>query len=151
MASIRARSRKDGSEYFSVVYRLHGKQSSTSFVDFTSAKKFVDLANKFGPENALSTIKDNASALTALTVEQWLSRHVENLTGVDLSIRAKYRAYIRNDLAPALGELPLTTLSAEHIAQWINSMPEPEEDGNRASAKTIRNNHMFLPVHSTPR
>ena len=26
MASIRSRSRKDGSEYFSVVYRFHGKQ-----------------------------------------------------------------------------------------------------------------------------
>jgi hypothetical protein len=26
MASIRSRSRKDGSEHFSVVYRFHGKQ-----------------------------------------------------------------------------------------------------------------------------
>ena len=120
MASIRPRFRKDGSEYFSVVYRHDGKQSSISFSDFGAAKKFADLANKFGPENALSTLKENASTVTSMTVEQWLNRHIENLTGVDPNTRTKYRAYVRNDLSPVLGELPLTALSAEHIAHWIN-------------------------------
>jgi integrase len=144
MASIRPRSRKDGSEYFSVIYRLHGKQTSTSFTDFKSAKKFADLANKFGPENALSTIKESASSLTSTTVEQWLNRHIENLTGVDPNTRTKYRAYVCNDFGPALGELPLTALSTEHVAQWVNSMGEPDEDGKKPTAKTIANKHGFL-------
>jgi integrase len=144
MASIRPRARTDGSGYFSVVYRLNGKQTSTSFADFTSAKKFADLANKFGPENALSTVKAADSTLTSMTIEQWLNRHIENLTGVDINTRTKYRAFVRNDLGPAFGELPLTALAKEHISQWVNSMGEPDEDGKQPSAKTIRNKHMFL-------
>ena len=49
MASLRARKRKDGSEYFAVLYRLQGKQTSTSFDDFESALRFWELATKFGP------------------------------------------------------------------------------------------------------
>jgi hypothetical protein len=49
MASLRARKRTDGSEYFAVLYRLQGKQTSTSFDDFESASRFCELATKFGP------------------------------------------------------------------------------------------------------
>ena len=52
VASIRARRRRDGSVYFSVLYRRDGKQASTSFEDFASASRFCDLVAKFGPENA---------------------------------------------------------------------------------------------------
>ncbi|HEY6575769.1 MAG TPA: hypothetical protein VI029_12735, partial [Mycobacterium sp.] len=31
MASLRTRTRKDGTEYYAVLYRLRGKQTSTSF------------------------------------------------------------------------------------------------------------------------
>ena len=40
MASLRAGMRGDGSTYVQVLYRLDGKQSSTSFEDPASAKKF---------------------------------------------------------------------------------------------------------------
>jgi hypothetical protein len=40
MASLRAGTRKDGSTYVQVLYRLDGKQSSTSFEDLAWATKF---------------------------------------------------------------------------------------------------------------
>jgi hypothetical protein len=124
MASLRTRARKGGTEYFAVLYRLNGKQTSTSFEDFTSASKFCDLANKFGPENALSTLAVD-TWLTSLTVEQWLTRHIDQLTGVDRNTSDKYRAYVRNDIAPVLGDLPLAALTREHVIGWIKGMQEP--------------------------
>jgi hypothetical protein len=40
MASLRTGTRRDGSTYMQVLYRLDGKQSSTSFEDLASANKF---------------------------------------------------------------------------------------------------------------
>jgi hypothetical protein len=55
-----------------------GKQTSTSFDDFESASRFWELATKFGPGNALSTLKVDTTLLT-MTVEQWLTN--ADLTG----------------------------------------------------------------------
>ena len=84
------------------------------------------------------------TALSTLTVEQWLDRHIDHLTGVDQTTVAKYRAYVRNDLGPVFGDLPLTALTTEHVADWINSMREPDSDGWMPRAKTIANKHGFL-------
>jgi hypothetical protein len=70
MASLRARSRKDGTQCYAVLYRLKGKQTSTSFEDFESASRFCNLVTNSGPENALSTVKVD-TLLATLTVEQW--------------------------------------------------------------------------------
>jgi hypothetical protein len=40
--------RMDGSTYVQVLYRLDGKQSSTSFEDLASAKKFQKMVDSFG-------------------------------------------------------------------------------------------------------
>jgi hypothetical protein len=47
VASIRTR--QGGSTYVQVLYRLNGKQSSSSFEDLASATKFQKLVEKFGP------------------------------------------------------------------------------------------------------
>ena len=143
MASLRARKRKDGSEYFAVLYRLQGKQTSTSFDDFESASRFRELATKFGPGNALSTLKVDTT-LTTLTVEQWLNHHIEHLTGVDQNTIDKYRAYVRNDIAEPLGSIPLAALTREHVAQWIKGMQQPDAKGKTPSPKTITNKHGFF-------
>ena len=48
MASLRRGTRRDGSTYVQVLYRLNGTQSSTSFEDVASATKFQKLVDKFG-------------------------------------------------------------------------------------------------------
>lgn len=143
MASMRARVRRDGTEYYSVLYRLQGRQASTSFNDFASASAFCHLATKFGPDNALATLKVDTT-LSTLTVEQWLGHHIEHLTGVDPNTVDKYRAYLRNDIAEPLGSIPLAALTRDHVARWIKAMDTPNAKGRRPSAKTITNKHGFL-------
>lgn len=143
MASLRARMRKDGTEYFAVLYRLQGRQTSTSFDDFESASRFCELATKFGPANALSTLTADTSR-TSLTVEEYLTKHIDGLTGVDQGTAAKYRAYVRNDIGPVLGILPLAALTREDIITWIKGMQQPDEDGKKPSSKTLANKRGFL-------
>jgi len=138
IASLRSGSRKDGSTYVQVLYRLDGKQTSTSFEDMASAARFQKLASKFGPAKALETIGTDPE-LCALTVEKWLEHHVEHLTGLRKSTLYDYRSYMKNDIAPVLGELALTALTRDDIARWTQSM---EEGG--AAGTTIANKHGFL-------
>jgi hypothetical protein len=56
MASLRSGTRKDGSTYIQVLYRLDGKQTSTSFHDVRSATKFKKLVDAFGPAKAVETL-----------------------------------------------------------------------------------------------
>lgn len=56
----------------------------------------------------------------------------------------KYRAYLNNDIGPALGGIPLTALTRDHVAKWVNTMTQPDKDGRQPSAKTIANKHGFL-------
>jgi integrase len=143
MASIRERVKADGTKTWAVLYRLDGKQTSTSFVDFASAQSFCQMANKFGVENALSAWAADVTT-TGWTVESWLRHHVEHLTGVDPNTLAKYRAYIANDIAEPLGGVPLTALSRDHVAVWIQGLQEPDSKGKVSSAKTVTNKHGFL-------
>jgi integrase len=139
MASLRTRNRKDGSEYFAVLYRLDGKQSSASFEDFASADTFKKLADKYGPERALLSIRTDPTLTTALTVSEWMQHHIDHLTGLKKSTLYDYRSYLRNDIGPALGDLPLKSLTRDDIALWVNAMAE-----TGASGKTIANKHGFL-------
>jgi hypothetical protein len=56
MASLRSGTRRDGSTYVQVLYRLNGKQSSTSFEDLASVHRFQRLADEFGPAKALESL-----------------------------------------------------------------------------------------------
>ena len=72
MASLRAGTRKDGSTYVQVLYRVDGKQSSTSFEDMASAVKFQMLARKFGPAKAATlppapSCRDSRPDVTTMT------------------------------------------------------------------------------------
>jgi integrase len=138
MASLRSGTRKDGSTYVQVLYRVEGKQSSTSFEDMASAVKFQKLARKFGPAKALETLQTDPELLT-LTVGEWLDHHIEHLTGVRKSTLYDYRAYAKNDIVPTLGDLPLLVLASDDIARWVQVMAE-----KGASGKTIANKHGFL-------
>ncbi len=138
MASLRSGTRKDGSTYVQVLYRLNGKQSSTSFEDLASAAQFQKLVDKFGPAKALETLGADPNFAT-ITVYEWIEHHIEHLTGLRKSTLYDYRSYLKNDIAASLGDLPLTSLSRDDIARWMQSM---EDSGS--SSKTISNKHGFL-------
>ena len=142
MASLRTRIRKDGTQYYAVLYRHDGKQSSLSFDDYLTASRFCGQINKFGVQNALAALKD--ADLTSRTVEQWITHYLDHLTGIEPETVTKYRAYLRNDIGPFLGDIPLAALSSDHVKLWLKDMAEPDEDGWQPSAKTIRNKHGLL-------
>lgn len=139
MASFRnGKPRKDGSTYVQVLYRLNGKQTSTSFQDLATATKFKELVEKFGPEQALTTLGSDPD-MTTMTVAEWVRRHIDHLTGLRKSTLWDYESYLRKDIGPVLGGLPLTGLSREHIAKWTQDLA-----AGGASGKTISNKHGFL-------
>lgn len=114
------------------------------FRGFASASKFCDLATKFGAANALATLDLGDELATSLTVGEFLTAHVDSLTGVDQNTSAKYRAFIRNDIAPVLGDLPLASLNRGHVVAWIQGMQQPDDKGKTASHKTLSNKRGFL-------
>ncbi len=138
MASLRRGTRRDGSTYVQVLYRLNGKQSSTSFEDLASATKFQKLVEKFGPAKALETLGTDPE-FSAMTVHEWIKHHIDHLTGLRKSSLYDYRSYLKNDIDEALGDLPLTSLSRDDIARWMQGLSE-----KGASGKTIANKHGFL-------
>jgi integrase len=137
MASIKQRDRKDGSVYWAVLYRLNGKQTSSSFNDHAEAVRFQELANKTNPAKALEVWAATTPAADAFTVASWCTHHVDHLTGVNDATRKKNHRYIANDIAPSMiGPLPLAALTNADVAAWLNSLP--------GSAKTAANKHGFL-------
>jgi hypothetical protein len=59
-----------------VLYRLDGKQSSTSFEDLASAKKFQKLVDKFGTTKAFETLGIDPE-FSAITVREWIEHHID--------------------------------------------------------------------------
>lgn len=137
MASIRQRECKDGSVYWSVLYTVNGKQTSSSFNDPQEAVEFQTLANKTSPTKALEVWATKGVAPNVHTVGSWCLHHVDHLTGVNQATRTKYSSYIANDIVPSkIGPLPLTALTNADVAAWLNSLT--------GSAKTAANKHGFL-------
>jgi integrase len=138
MASLRNMSRKNGTAYVQVLYRLNGKQTSTSFEDAASAAKFRDLVDAVGPVKALASVAADP-ALSTMTVEQWVAHYIEHRTGLAKSTLADYRSYAKHDINPTLGPIPLKALSRDDVAKWTLAMAAAGKSG-----KTITNKATFL-------
>lgn len=141
MASVRDRKRKDGTVYYAVLFRHDGKQTSLSFDDATQAEKFRSLVDALGPVRAmeLAGIADTKRAMSTLTVTEWLDRHIGSLSGVERKTITDYKRYTESDIGPALGAIPLSKLTREEVAAWVNAMRDAGAAGG-----TIQNKHGFL-------
>ncbi len=138
MASVRTRTRKDGTAYTSVLYVHQGKQTSSSFNDHAEALRFQDVVNRLGPAEALRIWKA-ATPSDGQTVKSFIEEHIDALSGVERKTVAEYRRYLTRDIEPILGHIPLRTLSRTDISRWVNKMREAG-----ASGKTIQNKIGFL-------
>lgn len=138
--SIRIRYRKDGVPYWQVRFREAGRECSISWYDPVEAEKFEQLLKQVGPSKAREICAlASASEKATITLRVWLQQHNASLTGVEPGTLARYRAYVRRDIGPALGDIPLTVLSRDEISDWLNKMVT---DG--ASGKTIKNKRDYL-------
>lgn len=150
MASIRPRRKADGTEYWQVLYRLDGQQTSTSFGDFTEATQFADLAKRFGIENAIAAVdaQQRVTKPDGFTVARWLTHHVDHLSGGDVNTADKYRAYIRNDVDQKFGPMPLLAVTRDDVAKWVQRLQLSNAEGKVSSAKTVTNKHGLWPERS---
>lgn len=137
MASINSRTHKDGSTTHRVLWREGKKQRSLSFVDIDSAERFRVNIDRHGPAEALS-ILNVVDTSSEPTLSQWLTEHVDGLTGVQEGTRKRYRGYIVRDL-DGLGHLPLSAVTPAAVGAWVQRMEDAEVAG-----KTIQNKHAFL-------
>ncbi|MCK0174763.1 site-specific integrase [Mycolicibacterium sp. F2034L] len=140
MASLRYGTRKDGSAYTQVLYRHEGKQRSSSFDDHREALKFRDLVDQLGPDKAREIARlTNQATTPSRTVAEWVAHYIDHLTGIDPRTVQEYRGYLRADIGPALGVIPLAVLTRDDIARWVQAM-----SAEGFSGKTIANKHALL-------
>lgn len=143
MASIRARTRRDGTPTWAVLYSLDGRQSSVTFTDADEAEQFRAMATTIGARRALNAwgIADttrSAPERDAATLADWLEAHIDQLTGCEQKTIDDYRRYARQ-IGEFFPGLPLPALTGDDVARWVRHL---EAAGN--SPKTIRNKHGFL-------
>ncbi|MCG7592451.1 site-specific integrase [Mycobacterium sp. PSTR-4-N] len=141
MAYVRTRYRRDGSPYYSVYCREGGRTGKqeciASWNDRADAEHCKQLANQVGADKARQILNIVASPRQSQTLAQYLTKYIDHLTGIQAGTINRYRAYVRNDLAP-IGDIPLTALTKEDVAKWVNAMAE------KASAKTVKNKRDFV-------
>lgn len=139
MASIRVRTRKDGTSYTSVLYRLDGKQTSDSFPVHADAVRYKALLEKVGAEKAREITFGADLQPDVLTVNEWIDTYIDHLTGIEEATRSRYRRYLEVDIDPAMGALPITAVTEHTIAQFVHGLTDAG-----ASGKTVKNKHGFL-------
>lgn len=140
MASLRMDKRKDGTGCTRVLFRQDGKQRCLTFDDHAVAVRFRDLVDQVGAQRAQEIAHIERKARQTMTVEQWLAHYIDHLSGVDKRTADDYRGYVRTDFAPTFGAMPLSALSREDVAKWV----QHSHTVKRAAAKTIANKHGFL-------
>ncbi|WAY18451.1 N-terminal phage integrase SAM-like domain-containing protein [Mycolicibacterium fortuitum] len=151
MAAISERTRSDDVTVWDVSYRFGGrgsKKGSLTFTDKKTAQAFKAAVDAHGAARALEMHGLNPSprsTKTALTVADWVKHHIDHLTGVEQYTIDKYREYLRNDIGPHLGVIPLAKLTTEDVAKWVKWMEtHGGRDGKGHAPKTLRNKHGFL-------
>lgn len=125
-----------------MLYQIGGRQSSATFDTAKEAELFRDMCNLHGAPRALELagISDTKRAApTGMTLTEWLTRHIDHLTGIEQKSIDDYRRYVRRDIAPTIGRIPLEALTEDDIGKWVQHL---ELTGN--SPKTIKNKHGFL-------
>lgn len=138
MASYRPRPTSKGAPRWTVTYRHKGRQPTLTFLRERDAKKACDLINALGPDEALARIHGSTRTGDCPTVAEWLTRHVDDLTGVTDRTRADYRRLAARHIVPTLGPLDVDEVTPADVARWHNYLE------GQVSAKTIANLRALL-------
>jgi hypothetical protein len=94
-----------------VLWRDDGRQRSLTFENLPAAERFKTLLEDHGPDEALRIIELDEIGRHVSTVAEWLTTHIDNLTGVQPATLARYRAYITRDIDPVFGSMPVSAVT----------------------------------------
>ncbi|MBM4707149.1 hypothetical protein GS455_26780 [Rhodococcus hoagii] len=122
-----------------VLYRHNGKQTSATYYTPDDAERGKALIEQVGPTKALEIMGADERVSGEQTVTQWISHHIDHLTGIEKLRRSRYRRYLELDIDPVMGALPLSAVTETTVAQFIQALTDA-----KASGKTIKNKHGFL-------
>jgi integrase len=143
MASIRKRVRADGTVAHMVTYLLEGTQTGATFDTEVAAVEFRDAVNSIGPDRAMKAWGIGATARVLKpkgpTVGEWCAKYIASRTGITKGCRWDYESYVRHDIGPTIGQIPITILSRDDVAEFVQALEERDLAG-----KTISNRHGFL-------
>jgi len=146
MASIRERSRADGSVAYAVLWRDAdtGKQTSYNLQSKDEAQRFVRLVESNG--NSLTAVERilEKVVIGGPTVAENMTRHVEMLTRAGPDQIKRYGNAIKNHFSERLGKLPVAAVEHEDVVKWVKYMQGKTYKGELLSAKTIANHHGLL-------
>lgn len=139
---MRARKRADGTVAYGVLYVHNRHQTSVTFDTEQAAQEFCDTIDMLGPERAMAAYGITPTARAArtvsgMTVAKWVAKYIATRSGVAKSTLYDYEMYLRNDIKPTIGAIPLELLTHSDVADWVKSM-------TGAAGKTIANKHGLL-------
>lgn len=128
---------------YAVLYQLSGKQTAATFDTEHTAEEFRDAVNSIGAERAMKGWgighTTRVQRPKGPTVEEWLKTYIASRTGVTKATLWDYNSYLKHDIRPVIGTIPITVLSRDDISAWVQGLEERDLAG-----KTIANRHGFL-------
>jgi len=146
VASVRERTRADGSTSYAVLWRDAdtGKQTSYNQTSKTEAERFKRLVEANG--NSLTAVERilEKVVIGGPTVAENMERHIEMLTRAGPDQIERYKNAIKNHFSERLGKLPVAAVEHEDIVLWVKYMQGKKYKGKPYSAKTIGNHHGLL-------
>lgn len=139
MASIRTRTRTNGSEYHTLMWREDGKQRSVSFDDMREAEQWKRLLDANGQSYSMAEEVYEASQEEGPTVAEAMVDHIDQLVGTTPYTIKRYRDAVRLHFSGPLGQMKVKAVTHDHIIEWIKWM-----QGRDKGPKTIALQHGLL-------
>ncbi|MGH3556168.1 MAG: hypothetical protein ACRDTK_01360 [Mycobacterium sp.] len=110
-----------------------------TFENLAAAERFKTLLEDHGPDEALRIIELDEIGRHVPTVTEWLTTHIDNLTGVQPATLARYRAYVTRDIDPVFGSTPVSAVTETTIARCrAHSLRRLHSEGAARSGLSAR-------------
>ncbi len=134
---------KDKRGYWVGQYRVDGKRKTVSGRTQAEVRgKLRELRNTAEKDESIEPVGD-----TNLTVGEWAERWLEIYArpSVKITTYESYEAYVRNQVKPHIGNIPLARLSADALQRFFNMLAESgSASGEPLSVKTLYSIRNFL-------
>jgi integrase len=132
---------RDGSVTWRVRLRAHGRNTSETFTTKRAAEQFCKQVDAIGSEAAIAyrARVDHASSDYVPTLAEWLTRHIEELTGVTERTRLDYLSMAKRTWLPLIGDVPVDGISRAVVSRTVNAL-----EAQGLAAKSIANAHALL-------
>lgn len=124
--SLRIRPLKSGGNTYTVIYRLDGRQTSTTFDTAPAAQRFMADIDTKGPALAREIAEARRTGRTIAddtpTVAELVDRYVKARSGIKLGTRRKYERIARDFAGTPFGRRPIDAAIRADAAGWIRSL-----------------------------